>query len=204
MVELPIPNHNLNRHGIRKYIPFSKKTDGVKAGKKFSLKFVFAYSLFCTFFLLGVLPFIFCLITSGITAKGFIGMLQFFVIAFYAGPIIGFAYSAVLERNIGIPPSNDKDKVRFVDCLFGFGTASWYLGMFIQDWLNINMVLAILLQFVVFDFFIERDCKAQDAKEYAELCENKFGITIRNKNNLKTVDEARRIVSDIISNLNAR
>lgn len=203
MEVLPIPNYNQNRHGIRKYIPFLKK-DGGQGEKKFSRKFVFAYSIFWAFFLLGVLPFIFCLIASDITANGFISALQFFVIAFYAGPFIGFVYSAVLERNIDISPSNDKTKVRFVDCLFGFGTATWYLGMFIQDWFDINMALAILLQFIVFDFFIERNCKAQDAKEYAELCEDKFGITIRDKDNLKTVDEAKRLVSDIIANLNAR
>lgn len=201
MSRLPTEDYKPNRHGWRKYVPrFLEKRKQSKLGHR-----LFLLWLFGVLFAFVGFPLLMCVVTGGVTLEKFATMFRMLTMAFYIGPLIGGVYSIILDENVKIPPLNKgESKLRFIDYAFYFGTATWYIGWAVQEWFGINWAIAILIQFIAFDLFIERNCKAQDAKEYAELCEDKFGITIRDKDNLKTVDEAKRLVTDIIANLNAR
>ena len=106
----------------------------------------------------------------------------------------------MVQKNLRLTPFGDSQRVRFSDHLLEFGAASWYLGLIMSKYFHINIVLTIAAIFIVYDFFIERDCKAQDARDYAVLCEKEYHIHIRGKDEFKHVEDVQRTVQNILTN----
>lgn len=60
-----------------------------------------------------------------------------------------------------------------------------------------TFIAGYVFVFLFSDYWIERECKVQDAREYVEFFEREHGIFIPNADKIKSTDEVLRIVKAI-------
>lgn len=188
-----LPNQSF-RHGFNKYIPstwklFYRVLLATAAG-------LFGFGVFM--WLLGAA--LGAIADTDIIAEANEAAISSVILIFPFLVVLVF-YACVSEK-IKISPPNNQVSLFAGDVLPK--TAAVILAIFCFAWhsyfgtLDVwAFVAGYVFLFLFCDYWIERECTVQDAREYVEFFEREHGIFIPNADKIKSTDEVLRIVKAI-------